>query len=310
MDVLKKLVAGESALRRWLWASLICNMGIVVTGAIVRLTSSGLGCPTWPKCSEESYVPHAAMGIHGAIEFGNRLLTFVLIAVALGAWAAAWSNRGRRSKLWWLTFVVGIGIPFQGVIGGFTVWSGLNPFVVALHLLLSVALIVACVKALTMGYRITPVPLTGSSRLLVWGTFAATMLSIWVGTVVTGSGPHAGDLDAVRTGFDIEAVSRLHGISAWLVVAGSLACVWTFRHEKSSLTSRASRALLAAVAVQGAIGYAQYFLGVPAWIVALHMVGMTLVAAASAWLLFSTTSAADLLTPSSPRSTDDKSHSH
>lgn len=287
MDVVKRLVRGERALRRWLWASLVCNMAICVTGAIVRLTSSGLGCPTWPRCSEDSYIPHPEMGIHGAIEFGNRLLTFVLIAVALGAFFAAWSNRGRGSKLWRLTLGIGIGIPFQGVIGGITVWSGLNPFVVALHLLLSVALIVLCVWALKLGYRVQATPVGPRPRALVVATFAATMLSIWVGTVVTGSGPHAGDLDAVRTGFNIETVSRLHGLSAWLVVGCTLACLLVFRD--GSAPRRASRLLLGTVALQGVIGYTQYFLGVPAWIVALHMVGMTLVAAAAAWLLFTTT---------------------
>lgn len=153
LSSLARLVDGERALRSWLWASLICNMGIIVTGAVVRLTASGLGCDTWPKCSAESYVPHGEAGIHGIIEFGNRTLTFVLIAAALGAFFAAWRGRGRGTKLWWITLGVGLGIPFQGVIGGFTVWSDLNPYVVALHLLLSVALIVICVWALRVGYR-------------------------------------------------------------------------------------------------------------------------------------------------------------
>jgi len=297
MDLVKKLVTGEKALRRWLWASLVCNMAIVVTGAIVRLTSSGLGCPTWPKCTDESYVPHPESGIHGLIEFGNRTLTFVLIAVALGAFFAAWVNRGRRSTLWRLTLGIGIGIPFQGVIGGITVWSGLNPFVVALHLLLSVVLIVACVLALRIGYRVVPTPVGRAARLVVVATFASSMLSIWVGTVVTGSGPHAGDLDAVRTGFDIQIVSRLHGLSAWLVVASTVASLWLLRG--TGRPAHASRLLLGTVLLQGVIGYTQYFLGVPAWIVALHMVGMTLVAAASAWLLFSTAGS-----PAAPTTTD------
>lgn len=288
MDFLTRLIHGERALRSWLVASLVCNMGIIVTGAVVRLTASGLGCPTWPKCTEASYVPHAAAGIHGVIEFGNRLLTFVLIAAALGAFFSAWRNRGARSKLWWITLGVGIGIPFQGVIGGITVWTGLNPFVVALHLLLSVALIVVCVWALSVGTHSPRVPVGQADRWLVLATFAATMVSIWVGTVVTGSGPHAGDEKAVRTGFDIEVVSRLHSLSAWLVLGLSLACLWRFRRLGRELP--AARALVATVLAQGAIGYLQYFLGVPAWIVALHMVGLTLVTAAASWLLVSTTS--------------------
>ena len=289
LSSLARLVDGERALRSWLWASLICNMGIIVTGAVVRLTASGLGCDTWPKCSAESYVPHGEAGIHGIIEFGNRTLTFVLIAAALGAFFAAWRGRGRGTKLWWITLGVGLGIPFQGVIGGFTVWSDLNPYVVALHLLLSVALIVVCVWALRVGYRSPVTPVAPGARWLVIATFAATMFSIWVGTVVTGSGPHAGDARAVRTGLDIEMVARAHSLSAWLVTALTVACVWLFHRIGAPRAARAARLLLLTVLLQGVIGYLQYFLGIPASIVWLHMVGLTLVTAAAAWLLVTTT---------------------
>lgn len=302
MDLLRKfgvstqrLVSGERALHAWLWGSLVCNMGIIVTGAVVRLTASGLGCSTWPKCTTESYVPHEAAGIHGIIEFSNRLLTFVLIIAALGAFFAAWRSHGRRSKLWWLTLGIGIGIPFQGVIGGLTVLSQLNPFVVALHLLLSVALIVLCVWALAIGYRRTPSPVTHRQRWLVIATFSATMLATWVGTIVTGSGPHAGDLDAVRTGFDIASVARLHGLSAWLVVALTLGCVFAFR--SNAHLRKVSLVLLATVVFQGAIGYLQYFLGIPAGIVALHMVGLTVLTAAASWLLVSIPRSAHVVQP-------------
>ena len=289
VDVLRKLVDGERALRTWLWISLVCNMGIIVTGAVVRLTGSGLGCPTWPRCTEDSYVPHPSYGIHGVIEFGNRLLTFVLIAAAIGAFVAAWRNRGARSKLWWINLGIGLGIPFQAVIGGFTVWSNLNPFVVALHLLLSVALIVLCVWALRVGYRTEPEPVAPGLRWLVHATFWAAMLSIWVGTIVTGSGPHAGDANSPRTGFDIEFVARLHGLSAWLVVALSVASLVVLLRSGHRRAARAARLLVITVVLQGAIGYLQYFLGVPVGIVILHMVGLTLLTAAAAWLLVSTT---------------------
>nr|WP_237268270.1 COX15/CtaA family protein [Tessaracoccus flavescens] len=283
MDVLRKLVDGERALRVWLWASLVCNMGIIVTGAVVRLTSSGLGCPTWPKCSEDSYVPHEAYGINGVIEFGNRLLTFVLIIAALGAFIAAWRNRGVRSRLWWITLGIGIGIPFQGVIGGITVLTQLNPFVVALHLLLSVALIVICVWSIQVASRPDRIPVAPLQKAAVIATFVASMLAIWVGTVVTGSGPHAGDLKAVRTGFDIEAVARLHGLSAWLVVALTLVTLWLVR--RNAELRKVMLIVLGTVLLQGAIGYIQYFLGVPAVIVALHMVGLSLLTAAVSWPL-------------------------
>lgn len=290
MDVLNRigsrLLDGPRALRPWLIASLVCNMGIIVTGAVVRLTASGLGCSTWPRCTEESYVPHEASGIHGIIEFGNRTLTFVLMLAALGAFISAWRNTGLRSKLWWLTFVIGVGIPFQGVIGGITVLTSLNPYVVNLHLLLSVALIVLCVWALQLTSAAPAEAVSGKRRAVVVATFAACMLSIWVGTLVTGAGPHAGDERAVRNGLDIATIARVHSMSAWLVVVLTLACVWVLR--ESVRLRRISLILLATVLLQGVIGYLQYFLGVPAGIVALHMVGLTLLTAATAWLLVST----------------------
>ena len=288
MDVLTKLVDGERALRRWLWISLICNMGIIVTGAVVRLTGSGLGCPTWPRCTDESYTPHEAYGIHGVIEFGNRLLTFVLVAAALGAFIAAWRNRGARSKLWWITLGVGLGIPLQAIVGGITVLTQLDPVWVAPHLLLSVVLIVVCVWALRVGYGVSPTPVAPGARWLVIATFAASMVSIVLGTVVTGAGPHAGDASSPRNGADIESVARIHALAAWLV-ALVVACVWLFTRTRQARPARAARLTLITVALQGVIGYLQYFLGLPVGIVILHMVGLTVLTAAASWLLVSTT---------------------
>lgn len=285
---LRRLVDGESALRRWLWASLVCNMGIIVTGAVVRVTGSGLGCPTWPKCTDASYTPHGELGWHGLIEFGNRTLTFVLIAVALGAFFSAWVNRGRGAKLWWLTLGIGIGIPFQGVIGGLTVLSKLNPWVVAGHLLLSVALVVLCVWALLLGRRDEPTAVGRRTRTLVVVTFCVAMLAIWLGTVVTGAGPHAGDLKAKRNNLDILLVARIHSASAWVLTALSVASVWALRRARAVLPTRAAWTLLGTVAIQGLIGYIQYFTGLPVGVVILHLVGLTLVTAAASWLLFST----------------------
>lgn len=285
---LRKLVDGERALRIWLIASLVCNMGIIVTGAVVRLTGSGLGCPTWPQCFEGSYVPHEAAGIHGAIEFGNRLLTFVLIAAALGAFISVWRNRGRGTKLWWLTLGIGLGIPFQGVIGGITVLTDLNPWVVAFHLLLSVALIVLCVWAVRLGYRHESDLVDLPGRVLAIVTFAVAMLCIWLGTIVTGAGPHAGDAGAARNGLDIEATSRIHALSAWALTGLSVLCVIWFRRGRHARATRAAWALVATCALQGAIGYLQYFMGLPIFVVVLHMLGLALVTAVAAWLLFAT----------------------
>lgn len=282
---------GERPMRIWLWISLICNMGIVVTGGIVRLTGSGLGCPTWPRCTDESFVPHGELGLHGAIEFGNRLLTFVLIAAALGAFIAVWRARGPFSKLWWITFGVGIGIMMQGVVGGITVWLDLHPTIVSVHLIASIVLIVVCVWALQLAYGRPPARVGRGLRGLTIATFASVCLSIWVGTLTTGAGPHAGDLESPRNGLDIEWIARLHSLSAWLVVAFVAACVIAFARGRHAYPRMVSLVLMAAVLLQGAIGYLQYFLGVPISIVWMHMVGLVVLTAAAAWQLFSTTTA-------------------
>src|SRR5689334_14636179 len=121
-------------------ASLVANVALIVTGAAVRLTDSGLGCPTWPKCTDGSYTTTSAMGVHGVIEFGNRMLTFVLVALAVACFLGALGHRPRRRSLVWLSVAVGFGIPMQGVVGGITVLTHLNPWVVGLHFLLSIAL--------------------------------------------------------------------------------------------------------------------------------------------------------------------------
>lgn len=148
LPAILRIVGGPRALRRWAVVSLIMNIGIVVTGGLVRLTGSGLGCPTWPRCTQDSYVSHPQLGIHGAIEFGNRLLTLVLISAAALTFISAMLYRedGRpRPDLRWLAGGLALGIPLQGVIGGITVLTQLNPYVVALHLLLSMVLIALAV---------------------------------------------------------------------------------------------------------------------------------------------------------------------
>ncbi len=283
-----RLVDSESAMRRWFVASLVANMLIIVTGAIVRLTGSGLGCPTWPECFEGSYTPHPEAGIQGLIEFGNRLITFVLIIVALGAFISAWLNRPAFSKLWWLTLGIGLGIPFQGVIGGITVLMGLNPWVVALHLLLSVALIVLATWALILARAVPADVVAPGARTLVITTFGLAMVAIWIGTIVTGAGPHAGDLNAPRNNLNILTVARVHSAFAWLLTLATVACVVVLRRGRHVRATRAAWMLLATVALQGVIGYIQYFTGLPVGVVILHLIGLTLVTLAASWLLFST----------------------
>ncbi|HEU4349664.1 MAG TPA: COX15/CtaA family protein, partial [Actinoplanes sp.] len=216
----------RSLLRPLAFASLVANAGIVVTGAAVRLTGSGLGCPAWPRCTADSYTTTAAMGVHGAIEFGNRLLTFVLVVIALACFAAALLERPRRRSLVLLALAVGLGIPGQGVIGGITVLTDLNPWVVGLHFLLSMALVAA---AYALWQRtgegdgapvsLVPAPLRHLARL----TTLVSAAVIAMGVVVTGSGPHAGDADAKRTGLDPAAVSQAHADLVFLLVGLSVA---------------------------------------------------------------------------------------
>ncbi len=164
---------------RWAgWASVVANIGIVVTGGAVRLTGSGLGCPTWPRCTDEAFTPHGELDYHSAIEFGNRMLTFVLVAVAVATFAAA--LRTRRQDLVRLSVILGLGIPLQAVIGGITVLTDLNSWLVALHLLLSMALVGLSVRFLQVLDR-PGAPVRGPAVALAWGVFATTWVVLYLG---------------------------------------------------------------------------------------------------------------------------------
>lgn len=300
MDVLNRLsdsrlIGSWTALRRWSWASLVANIGIIVTGAVVRLTGSGLGCDTWPQCSDGSYVPHGAISHHKLIEFGNRTLTFVLIAIAVACWLSARrvaaGSSDREGLIRKLTLVIALGIPFQGVIGGITVLTRLNPFVVALHLLLSLALVVLIVRLLFAVYAVAPDEVSRVDRALSVLVFAGMALACWLGTVVTGSGPHAGDGGAARTGFTIETVARLHSVSVWLTVAATVLLAVRAVRGGHPTVRRWVLVLLGIEVMQGGIGYVQYFTGLPVGVVLLHLLGAGLAAAGAATVLFSTRAA-------------------
>ena len=262
-------------------ASLIANAALVVTGAAVRLTGSGLGCPTWPRCTDESYTTTAAMGVHGAIEFGNRLLTFVLVAIALACFVAALLERPRRRSLVLLALAVGLGIPGQGVVGGITVLTDLNPWVVGLHFLLSMALIAgayALWKRAGEGdgppQSLVPGPLRTLARL----TALVSAAVIVMGVVVTGSGPHAGDEDAKRNGLDPAAVSQAHADLVFLLVGLSVALWFALRAVGAPPAAiRAAGVLVLVELAQGVIGFVQYFTQLPVLLVGAHMLGATLV---------------------------------
>ncbi len=261
------------------WATLVANVVLVVTGGAVRLTGSGLGCPTWPRCTDESFTPHGALDVHAAIEFGNRLLTFVLVAVALLTFFAAWQT-GRR-ELRRLAVLLGLGIPAQAVIGGITVLTDLNPWVVSFHLLVSLAIIGASVLLLHRIDRPNPSARTGPVVTLAWITLAAGWLVLYVGTIVTGSGPHAGDRSSPRNGLDPLQVSQLHADVVFLFVGLTVGLLLAVRAlALGPSVQRAVAALLAVEVSQGAIGFVQYFTDLPIVLVGFHLLGAALVSAA------------------------------
>ncbi|MEU9914533.1 COX15/CtaA family protein [Streptomyces sp. NPDC051001] len=263
-------------------AALVMSVVIVVTGGAVRLTGSGLGCPTWPKCTDDSLTTTSAMGVHGVIEFGNRMLTYVLCAAVGWAIIAARSEKPYRrglTRLGWAQFWVVMG---NAILGGIVVLVGLNPYTVAAHFLLSTALIaVATVMWQRTREGDGPArPLVGTSvRQLVWFLVAASVLLIAVGTVVTGSGPHAGDSSEVeRMPLDWETVSKLHAVLAWIVVTLTFALWFVLKAvDAPKGPLHRTRDLFLVLLAQGVIGYVQYFTDLPEILVGLHMFGSCLV---------------------------------
>ncbi|WP_246088048.1 COX15/CtaA family protein [Nocardioides albertanoniae] len=263
-------------------ANLVANIGIVVTGGVVRLTGSGLGCPTWPKCTEESYVAHEALGINGVIEFGNRLLTYVLAAIAITVVVAAWNRRGVIRRL---AIIVALGIPFQGVIGGITVLTDLNPYVVALHLLLSMGMVGLCVWILDEIRSPVREAAPRSARTAAVVTFVVGWFALWLGTVVTGSGPHSGDLESRRTGLDPALMSHIHAYAVYALVAATLVTLWLGR--RNAYVRSVAITLLVVELAQGLIGWVQYLTDLPVLLVGFHMVGAALISAGVARLVCS-----------------------
>jgi cytochrome c oxidase assembly protein subunit 15 len=269
-------------------ANVVANVLIVVTGGAVRLTGSGLGCPTWPKCTDASLVPTKELAGHGVIEFGNRTLTFLLTITAVAVLVVVW--RSARRDLRTLAVLSFLGIPVQAALGGVTVLTGLNPWIVAGHFLLSMVIVAI---ATTLWLRSTepgvgqlvvrrPIP------LLVTGIAVVTGAVLVIGTVVTGSGPHSGDPKAGRTGFDPELVSQLHADVVFLLVGLTVALlVALYATDSPGRVRRAARDLLIVELAQGVIGYVQYFTGLPIAVVLLHMLGAALITVAAARLVWS-----------------------
>jgi cytochrome c oxidase assembly protein subunit 15 len=294
-------VVSRSVVSRVALVNAVANGAIVVTGGAVRLTDSGLGCPTWPKCTGGSLVPTTKLGVNGAIEFTNRTLTFVLSVVAVLTLVAVW--RSVRRDLRPLAVVSLLGIPAQALLGGVTVLTKLNPWIVAGHFLLSAVLVaVATVLWLRsrepgVGEPLVRRPLVG----LVRGVAVATAAVLVVGTVVTGSGPHAGDAHSSRTGLDPEQVAQLHADLVFLLVGLTVALLVALAAtDAPGRVRRAARDLLVVELAQGLIGFVQYLTDLPVVLVAFHLLGAALVSAAMTWLLVSVRERAALPSSKAP----------
>lgn len=283
--------------RRLALASLAANVLIVITGGAVRLTGSGLGCPTWPRCTEDSYVSTREMGVHGLIEFGNRGLSMVVGLVAVAALAAVFWSRPRRRSLTTLAVAVVAGVGIQGLIGGLSVRVNLNPWVVAGHFLMSMV-VIALAYALWARAGESDAParpvVPRELRWLAYGIGAAALAVLAIGTVVTGSGPHAGDPGSPRIEIDPLFVTQLHADAVFLLLGLSAAAWLALRGVGAPPAAvRAAALLLGVELAQGAIGFVQYFTALPVLLVGFHLAGACAVWLAALNLLRTTRARAD-----------------
>ncbi len=287
---------------------------IVLSGSAVRLTQSGLGCEDWPKCSEGQLVPEWAF--HSWIEFGNRLISGVIGIIVIAAALGAYRRVPRRPDLYPWAWGLVAGVLAQVVLGGMTVWVDLHPLFVSVHFLLSIVLIwnvivlwrksaietdaveTAATETAATGLDLSlrqaagqsPSPLTlNLSRAVM---VVATVV-LMVGTLVTGTGPNSGDSQALRLSFDLRSIAQVHSATAWVLVALIVALAFQLRPQAAATRPEESggktpfaqvQVLLALTVSQGALGYLQYALGVPAGLVELHVAGSLAVWCVALWL--------------------------
>jgi len=283
-------------MRRLAILTVIGQAGIAVTGSVVRVTGSGLGCPTWPQCFPGSLVPtpHADIAaLTQWIEFSNRLLTFVLVVATGLAFLAAINTVPRRTRLTWLGVLQPLGVVAQAVVGGFVVLAGLVWWSVAIHFMVSmffvwmaVLLVDASGDGAGPARRVVP----GAMRGLIATSTVVLVALLLAGTFVTASGPHAGDAKTPRLGLGVQATAQLHadilfaylglvvGIGFALGAVGASRRMW-----------RRYAALVVLVLAQGALGGVQYALGVPEVLVSFHVLGAGLVTVGAAFLWSGTT---------------------
>jgi heme a synthase len=269
-------------LRRFALAAVITNIAIVFTGGLVRVTGSGLGCPTWPTCDGQNLVPRPGgdhAGWQTAIEFGNRLLTFVVLAAAVAVFLQVRRTRPHTATVERLAWALPLGVLAQAVLGGITVLTGLSPLTVAAHFLLSMVLIAVAV-AIHERVRVPTddgLPAASSGiRVATTALLVVAAVVLVLGTLVTGAGPHAGDASTPRLGLDIRFLAIAHADAVWALVGLTVALVAVTWRSGSPRLRVAVRTLLAIELVQGTIGYVQYATGIPEPLVAAHILGAAL----------------------------------
>lgn len=281
------------------WLSLALQIALIGTGGAVRLTASGLGCPTWPNCTASSFVPTPELGIHGIIEFSNRMLTIVLSVVVVLMFVAVLRLRRPRPDLFGLALTQGLSIPFQAVLGGLSVLSGLNPYVVGSHFLVSILLVVLTTHLV---YRAYNGRRGGPRNMPAWYVVIAAVTAVFVGITVilgvltTGSGPHAGDNSnakalAPRNGLDPLTLQSLHSIPAYITFGLTIVLVVIAIVGRFSGTCRCVRfysiALLSVEVAQIVVGITQAREGLPIALVNIHLVLAAILVAAMTGLLLS-----------------------
>lgn len=281
----------DSRVRVFAWLSFAFQLVLIGTGGAVRLTASGLGCPTWPRCTADSFVSTPEMGIHGVIEFGNRLLTFVLAFIVIAAFLSVIRMRKQRRDLFVLTLLQGLSIPLQAVIGGITVLTGLNPYIVGIHFVISITLVSLTTVLVYRVYRGQRGTTTVAPRAVSASVHVASALvavTVVMGILTTGAGPHAGDIDTPRNGLDASLLQHFHSWPAYALLAVTVGLLLAVVRAGGTLEPlrRYLVALLAVELIQMTVGIAQARLGLPELLVGIHMVlAGVLVAAMTAVVL-------------------------
>ena len=263
-------------------ATIILN---VATGAAVRLSDSGLGCPDWPTCAHQRITPPLAL--HPIIEFGNRMVVTVLVVSCAITWVASLLRKPARRDLRWLSGGLLIGILGEAVLGAVVVYSKLNAYVVMTHFMVGIALLAVsvelCLRATHGPGRGTPA--VGRRVLRLTRAYIVLLvLAVIAGTATTGAGPHAGGKGAKRVPIGLSDMTRIHAETVWVTAIVLLVILYTlWKSDAPARIQESGRILLGAMVVQGMIGYTQYFTRLPAVLVGIHVVGATIVVSAALW---------------------------